>query len=67
MSDKKKGIALALWFFLGFLSAHRFYTGKTGSAVLQIVTLGGLGVWWLIDGIMLLTGKFEDSEGKALA
>jgi TM2 domain-containing membrane protein YozV len=49
------GLAYVLWFFLGFVSAHRFYMGKPGSALLQIMSyfvLIGF-VWWIIDGLTL--------------
>jgi TM2 domain-containing membrane protein YozV len=58
--------AFLLCFFLGVLGAHRFYVGKAGTGVLQILTLGGLGVWALVDWIMIMTGDFRDSEGRAL-
>ncbi len=53
-------------FFVGFLGIHRFYVGKTGSGIAQILTLGGLGIWVLIDWIMIMCGSFKDSEGKPL-
>ena len=46
---KDVGIAYLLWFFLGLFSGHRFYLGRAGSAVAQILTLGGLGIWLLAD------------------
>ena len=46
---KTPGIAYALWFFLGGLGGHRFYAGDTGYALGMLFTLGGLGVWALID------------------
>lgn len=52
-------ITILLWFFLGGLAAHRWYAKKpAGWNILFILTLGGLGVWWLIDGIMILTDSF---------
>jgi TM2 domain-containing membrane protein YozV len=65
-SEKKRLIAFLLCFFLGPLGVHRFYVGKIGSGVAQILTLGGLGIWALIDWIMILCGAFTDSEGKAV-
>lgn len=50
----------------GFLGLHRFYVGKPGTAVLQIVTLGGMGVWWLYDVVMCATGEFTDHEERPL-
>ena len=65
-SDKSNTVALLLCFFLGFLGVHRFYVGKIGTGVLQLVTLGGLGIWALIDFIMIVLQKFTDSEGNTL-
>jgi len=58
---------LLLCFFLGGLGVHRFYVGKIGTGILQIVTIGGLGIWVLIDFIMIAVGKFTDKQGQALA
>jgi TM2 domain-containing membrane protein YozV len=61
-------VALLLCFFLGFLGIHRFYVGKVGTAILQIITFGGFfGIWVLIDFIMIAIGKFTDKQGQALA
>ncbi|GAA0958619.1 TM2 domain-containing protein [Virgisporangium aurantiacum] len=60
-------VALVLCLFLGMLGAHRFYAGKIGTGILQILTFGGLGLWVLIDLIMILVGKFADKDGNALA
>tara|TARA_B100000686_G_C16789932_1_gene977950 strand:+ start:2043 stop:2234 length:192 start_codon:yes stop_codon:yes gene_type:complete len=58
--------AALLCFFLGGFGAHRFYVGKVGTALLMIITFGGLGIWLLIDFIMILTGGFKDKEGRDL-
>ncbi|NPA67166.1 MAG: TM2 domain-containing protein [Chlorobi bacterium] len=55
---KSKTTAYLLWFFLGFLSAHRFYLGKFGSGILYLLTLQLGGVGWLID-LFLLGGMVE--------
>jgi TM2 domain-containing membrane protein YozV len=60
-------VAVLLCFFLGALGVHRFYVGKIGTGILQLITLGGLGVWVLIDFIMILIGKFTDKQGQPLA
>ena len=56
-----------LCFFLGVFGAHRFYAGKIGTGVLQLFTLGGLGLWMLFDLILILTGQFKDKEGRRLS
>jgi len=66
-SDKSRTIALVLAFFLGVFGAHRFYAGKTGTAVLMLVTLGGLGIWWLYDLILVAAGGFRDDEGRLVS
>ena len=66
MSDKKMVTACLLCFFLGGLGIHRFYVGKAGTGILMILTLGGLGIWVIIDLVMIVTGGFKDSEGKDL-
>ncbi|XVU27087.1 TM2 domain-containing protein [Actinoplanes sp. CA-054009] len=59
--------ALLLCFFLGTLGVHRFYVGKVGTGILMLITLGGFGIWTLIDFIMIAVGKFSDKQGLALA
>ena len=66
ISERSRGVALALGFFGGFFGLHRFYVGKTGSGVAMIVTLGGLGIWWLYDMVLLATGEFRDIEDLPL-
>ena len=64
ISSKSRLAAALLCFFLGCFGAHRFYLKKTGTALLMLVTLGGLGIWALVDLIFILTGSFRDREGK---
>lgn len=65
-SEKSNVTALLLCLFLGALGVHRFYVGKIGTGVLQLVTLGGLGIWALIDLIMIIMQKFTDGAGNTL-
>ena len=66
-TDEKDWLtALLLCLFVGSLGIHRFYTGHTAIGVVQLLTLGGCGIWTLIDLIMLVTGSYTDSDGKAL-
>lgn len=59
--------ALLLCLFLGALGGHRFYTGHTGIGIVQLLTLGGCGIWALIDLVMIATGSFTDANGQPLA
>ncbi len=62
-SEKNFVATLLLCLLLGGLGVHRFYVGKIGTGILQLITLGGLGIWALIDLIMIAIGKFTDKEG----
>ncbi len=66
VSDKSGIACLLLLIFLGYLGIHRFYVGKVGTGILFIITCGGLGIWWLIDLILLLTGSFTDAQGRVV-
>jgi hypothetical protein len=65
-SDKQKIVAGLLQIFLGGFGAGRWYLGDNGIALAQLFTCGGLGVWALIDGIMMLTGNVRDKQGRPL-
>ncbi len=65
-SDKSFVAALLLCIFLGSIGVHRFYAGKVGTGILMIVTFGGMGIWTLIDLILIIVGKFTDSTGKVI-
>jgi TM2 domain-containing membrane protein YozV len=61
---------LATWLLallLGILGIDRFYLGKVGTGILKLVTFGGLGIWALIDLILVLTNVTRDAKGLALA
>ena len=62
ISEKSFLICLLFFIFLG--GFHRFYVGKIGTGVLYILTLGGLGIWGLVDLINISTHKFTDVNGK---
>jgi len=66
VSEKSKTPAILLCFFLGFLGLHRFYAGKIPTGTLMLVTLGGLGIWQLIDLITIILGAFKDKKGLPL-
>jgi uncharacterized RDD family membrane protein YckC len=66
MSEKRNLPVFLLCYFLGFFGVHRFYVGKIGTGILQLLTLGGVGFWWAIDLIIILCGGFTDKEGKRI-
>lgn len=58
--------ALLLCIFVGYLGVHRFYTGHIVIGLIQLFTLGGCGIWWIIDLIMIAAGSYTDSNGLPL-
>ncbi|NMN97449.1 TM2 domain-containing protein [Antrihabitans stalactiti] len=66
LSDKQKLVAGLLQLFLGGFGVGRFYLGYTGIGIAQLLTCGGLGIWALIDAILILVGKVPDAQGRPL-
>jgi hypothetical protein len=64
VSDKSRSVTLLLAALLGLFGAHRFYTGRTRSGVVMALTLGGVGIWYLYDIIVVAAGGFRDIEGR---
>ncbi|MCP1413691.1 TM2 domain-containing protein [Paenarthrobacter sp. A20] len=48
--------------FLGTFGVDRFYLGKIGSGILKLLTLGGYGIWWLVDVIIVVAGQQTDKH-----
>ncbi len=68
MEQRKSYTAtLLLSFFLGGFGIHRFYTGYIGLGILQLITLGGCGIWALIDFVRICFNNFKDADGQELA
>ncbi|MDE7434449.1 MAG: TM2 domain-containing protein [Lachnospiraceae bacterium] len=65
-SPKSKTTALVLCILLGYFGIHQFYVGKTGMGVLYLFTMGLFGFGWIIDIILIATGKFKDSRNLPL-
>jgi TM2 domain-containing membrane protein YozV len=63
ISPKSRLVALLLYFFVGALGVHRFYIGKIGTGILELLTIGGCGIRVLIDLIMIAVGAFTDKQG----
>tara|TARA_Y100001935_G_scaffold27680_1_gene21195 strand:- start:1254 stop:1475 length:222 start_codon:yes stop_codon:yes gene_type:complete len=63
-SDVDWTTLLILSVLLGGLGVDRFFSGHIGLGVLKLITIGGCGIWALIDIIMIATGKFRDGDGR---
>ena len=66
-SDKEWMVTLIVAILVGGLGIDRFYAGSIRLGVLKLVSLGGLGLWWLVDLIMLVTGNYKDGNGNPIA
>jgi TM2 domain-containing membrane protein YozV len=63
-SPRSRLVALLFCVLFGVFGVHRFYVGKIGTGILMLVSLGGLGIWMLIDLILIAVGSFRDKEGR---
>lgn len=66
VSDRSRAVALALGVCGGAFGMHRFYAGRAASGVWMILTLGGMGLWWMYDVVMLLAGEFRDASDRPI-
>ncbi|HEY0797420.1 MAG TPA: TM2 domain-containing protein [Acidisarcina sp.] len=62
-SGKSGTAALFLSLFGGFLGLDMFYLDRMWLGILKLVTVGGYGVWWLVDVIRLCRGRMRDGDG----
>jgi TM2 domain-containing membrane protein YozV len=63
-SEKDYLATLLLSIFVGMLGVDRFYLGNVGTGILKLVTIGGLGIWFVLDIFLIATKQMKDSEGK---
>lgn len=59
-------IALILSITLGEFGIDRFYMGKIGTGILKLITLGGIGIWWIVDIVLIATGEMKDKHGQPM-
>jgi TM2 domain-containing membrane protein YozV len=64
LSPRSRLVALLFCILLGVFGVHRFYVGKIGTGILMLLTIGGLGIWVMIDLILIAVGSFRDKEGR---
>ena len=67
VSDKSFLTAVLLAILAGWLGVDRFYLGYTGIGIAKLLTLGGCGIWQLIDVILIATRKVPDANGLPLS
>lgn len=66
VSNKKWSVVLILCILLGLIGFHRFYVGKGGTAILMLLTLGGFGIWTLVDLVIISLSEFTDEDGRKI-
>ena len=60
---KRKNVLSVICLLFGSLGIHRFMLRQWGIGILQLFTLGGFFIWWIIDTVRLFTGNFPDTDG----
>ena len=63
---RSQSTAFLLAYFAGNFGADRFYLGQTGLGIAKLLTCGGLGIWTMVDMILIGMGKMRDNEGNSL-
>ncbi len=66
-SPRSRFFSFILCLFFGWAGLHRFYVHKTGTGLAMFFTMGGFGMWWFLDTIMIFIGAFKDSEERIVS
>ena len=64
VSERSRALTLGLALLGGVFGLHRFYAGRTQSGVWMCLTLGGMGIWYLYDVVVVAAGDFRDGDGR---
>jgi serine/threonine protein kinase/Tol biopolymer transport system component len=65
-SDRSWSVALTLSIIAGIFGVDRFYLGYAGLGIAKLITFGGLGIWWLIDLVLIAINRIPDATGLPL-
>lgn len=57
---------ILLCYFVGIFGIHRFYADRIGTGILMLLTLGGFGLWTMVDFVMIATANFKDGNGRVI-
>ncbi len=63
---EKYTLTLLLAYFLGLLGIHRFVNGKIGTGIIMLLTVGGFGIWYIIDLILIMSNDFKNASGETI-
>ena len=67
VSEQSRSVALVLAIFGGWVGLHRFYAGRWKTGLAMALTMGGMGIWWIYDLILIGAGEFRDANALRLS